>query len=200
MTLLDDRLASDLSEIGEISQSIRERFLALGRYAAIAHGDYRTEGIMFTCSAFGPAIDAVKAVLDLPVIAPNEGAFDEALMLCRDAAGPGRIGLLLSFEGSVAPLSSELRAAARACGQAEPEIVPAVAHGALEALTGGDAGRHDELIAEAAAEMPTLDVLVIGQFSMARARPLVAAVRPEPVLTTPHAAARKLRALVEARR
>jgi len=40
-------------------------------------------------------------------------------------------------------------------------------------------------------------VIVVGQFSMARAAPLVRAIRSEPVLTTPQMAVRKLRRLVE---
>jgi hypothetical protein len=56
--------------------------------------------------------------------------------------------------------------------------------------------------AEAASALPPVDVIVIGQFSMARAAPLVRARlaedgRSEPVLTTPHMAAAKLRRMVE---
>jgi hypothetical protein len=196
--LLDDSLARDLAAIGTISADIFDRFLTLGRYAAQAHGGGgMTAGLLFTCSAFGPAIDRVKADLPIPVVAPNEGAFEEALDICRAAPGGGQVGLLLSFAGSVEPLSAEMRAMAEARGQAAPVILSAVAEGALKALQAGDADRHDWLIAEAAAAMPPADALVIGQFSMARTAPSVAACRPEPVLTTPHAAVRKLRRLVE---
>ena len=197
--LLDDSLARDLVSLGAITPDIFDRFITLGRYAARAHGgEPATAGIMFTCSAFGPAIDRVKADLSIPVIAPNEGAFEEALDICRDLPEGGRIGLLLSFAGSLKPLSDEMFSFAEARGQRPPTIVSAVAEGALEALQAGDAERHDRLIAEVAAGMPPADVLVIGQFSMAQAAPLVSARRPEPVLTTPHAAVRKLRRLVEA--
>jgi hypothetical protein len=197
--LIDDSLASDFATIGSISPAIHERFLTLGRYAAASSdGQAATCGILFTCSAFRPAIERVKADLSIPVITPNEGAFDEALALCAGRAGGGRIGLLLTFEGSVAPLEGEIHAMADAIGQARPTIVPALATGALEALQAGDADRHDALSAQAAESLPAVDVVVIGQFSMARAAPLVRACRAEPVLTTPHMAARKMRRLVEA--
>lgn len=196
--VLDDSLARDLAALGQITPAIHERFLSLGRYAASANdGQNTTAGIMFTCSAFGPAIDRVKADLPIPVIAPNEGAFDEALDLCKQSQRGGRVGLLLSFAGSLQPLSAEMQAMAAQRAQAAPEIIGAIAEGALEALQAGDEESHDRLIAEAASGMPDVDVLIIGQFSMARAAPMVAAVRREPVLTTPHAAARKLRRLVE---
>lgn len=196
--LIDDSLASDFAAIGEISPAIHDRFLTLGRYAAASNdGDAPTRGIMFTCSAFRPAIERVKADLSIPVITPNEGAFDEALALCRGRDGGGRIGLLLTFEGSVAPLTGEIQAMADAIGQPHPAIIPAVATGALEALQAGDGERHDQLSAVAAEALPPVDVVVIGQFSMARAAPMVRAMRTEPVLTTPHMAARKMRRLVE---
>jgi Asp/Glu/hydantoin racemase len=198
--LVDDSLASDLATVGELTPAIFERFRTLGRYAASATDSRRaTAGIMFTCSAFGPCIDEVKAALDIPVIAPNEGAFEEALDLCRAAAdGVGRVGLVLTFSGSLEPLSAEMAAIAERRGQPAPQIVSAVAEGALAALQQGEAERHDKLIAEAAAGLPPVDAILLGQFSMARAAPLVRARRSEPVLTTPHAAARKLKGMVEA--
>jgi hypothetical protein len=196
--LLDDALASDFASIGQLTPAIIERFLTLGRYAVAAHdGERRTAGIMFTCSAFGPAIDRVKSDLSIPVIAPNEGAFEQALDHCQLRPGGGRIGLLLTFAGSLAPLSAELRSIAAGRGQAMPEILCQVADGALVDLQKGCADQHDHRIAEAASELPAVDVVILGQFSMARAAPLVTLRRTEPVLTTPHAAARKLKMLVE---
>lgn len=198
--LIDDSLAADFAALGAITPAIHERFLALGRYAAaVSDGVKSPDGILFTCSAFRPAIDRVKADLAIPVVSPNEGAFDEALDICATVPGGGRIAVLLTFAGSLAPLTGEIAAIAQARGQAVPEIVGAVAEGALEALQAGDAQTHDRLAGEAAGTIPPVDVVVIGQFSMARALPLVAARRAEPVLTTPHAAVRKLRWLVEER-
>jgi hypothetical protein len=199
--LIDDSLASDFATIGEISPAIHDRFQTLGRYAAGSNdGRAQTTGILFTCSAFRPAIERVKADLSIPVVTPNEGAFDEALALCKGREGGGRIGLLLTFQGSVAPLEGEIHAMADAIGQERPVIVPAVATGALEALQAGDGEEHDRLSAEAAKALPPVDVIVVGQFSMARAAPLVRQMRSEPVLTTPQMAVRKLRRLVEEQR
>lgn len=195
--LLDDSLAADLAALGEITPAITARFLTLARYAAFPGGVKRADGILFTCSAFGPCIDAVKAELPIPVVAPNEGAFESALDICRRPGSARRIGLLLTFQGSVAPLAAEMRTMAANRGDAEPEIICRVSEGALAALQAGDEMAHDRLIAAAAAAMPELDVLVLGQFSMARALPQVAANRSCTVLTTPHEAVRKLQRLVE---
>lgn len=198
--LIDDSLAGDYAALGSITPAIYERFLTLGRYAAnVSDGTTSPAGILFTCSAFRPAIDRVKADLSIPVVSPNEGAFDEALDLCRDRPGGGRVAILLSFAGSLAPLTAEIAAIAAMRGQAAPEVIGAVADGALPALQRGDLVEHDRLAVEAAREISSVDVTIIGQFSMARALSDIVRLRSEPVLTTPHAAVRKLRRLVEER-
>ena len=69
--LLDDSLSADIAaRHGVIEDSIVERFVTLGRYARATGAD----GILFTCSAFGSAIDAVKTDLRLPVRFCNAGA------------------------------------------------------------------------------------------------------------------------------
>ncbi|HEX9449555.1 MAG TPA: hypothetical protein VF920_16330, partial [Dongiaceae bacterium] len=101
--LLDTSLSADLATEGKLSAPMHERFLTLGRYAAAQQGmGGRTGAILFTCSAFGPAIDGVKAALSIPVLRPNEAAFTAALK-----AGH-RIALLVTFEPSGAALRTEL--------------------------------------------------------------------------------------------
>ena len=198
--LIDDSLAADYAVLGAITPEIFERFLALGRYAAsVSDGAHQPAGVMFTCSAFRPAIDRVKSDLAIPVVSPNEGAFDEALDICARMPGGGRLAVLLTFAGSLEPLTGEIHAIAQQRGQAVPDIIGVVAQGALQALQAGDGAEHDRLARQAAETIPAVDVTVIGQFSMARALPGIAPMRSEPILTTPHAAARKLRRLVEAR-
>jgi hypothetical protein len=64
--LLDTSLAVDLADAGRLDESLMERFQVLAGYAAGYEGRAgRTQAILFTCSAFGPAIDAVKARLAL---------------------------------------------------------------------------------------------------------------------------------------
>ncbi|MDY0883309.1 aspartate/glutamate racemase family protein [Dongia soli] len=191
--LMDNSLSSDLAAAGELTQSIRERFLTLGRYAANLSGDGgKTAGILFTCSAFQPAIDAVKADLSLPVLRPNEAAFEAALDTGRC------IGLLVTFPPSLTALTTELRGMAAARG-IEINLMARNVDGALAALKAGDGARHDALVAEAAAEMH-VDVLVLGQFSLARAAAAIAPVAGRTVLTTPDSAVRKMRQLVAAQR
>ncbi|RYY69864.1 MAG: hypothetical protein EOO24_50425, partial [Comamonadaceae bacterium] len=185
--LMDDALAQDLAAEGGITPAIEERFLVLGRYAqGTRGGDGRTLGILFTCSAFGPAIDRVRDDLQIPVLKPNEAAFEEAVAL------GGRIGLLVTFETALAPLRAELLEIAARAGKVLA-VSHAVAHGALEALQMGDGDAHDRLVAQAADTLRDVDVLVLCQFSLARAAPSIARVPGRTVLTTPDSAVAKLR-------
>jgi Asp/Glu/hydantoin racemase len=177
--LLDDSLSADLARAGALDASMIARFVALGRYAR----DQGADGILFTCSAFGPAIEAVASDLAIPVLKPNESAFRAAL------AHGTRIGLLVTFPGSLAPLTEELQTMAGPGLELHARIVP----GALAALQAGDGQAHDRKIAEAAAHLPPVDALVLGQFSMARA---ARGLDGRTVYTTPDAAVAELKARV----
>ncbi len=179
MTLMDDSLSADLARAGAMPANMTERFLTLARYAASTGAD----GILFTCSAFGPCIEACQQDLaPLPVLKPNEAMIEEAV-----AIGP-RIGLLATFGPSLDTLPAEFTAA-----RPDAVITTALAHGALNALDRGDGAEHDRLAAEAARSLADCDVIALGQFSLARAAAAVAQATGKPVLTTPDSAIRKLR-------
>src|SRR6185312_15729019 len=90
--VLDDSLPLDLTAEGELTQGIIERFRTLGNYAANAGTrTEKTQAILFTCSAFGPALDTVKREQSIPVLHPNEAAFEAAL------ASGQRIALMTTF-------------------------------------------------------------------------------------------------------
>lgn len=194
VNLLDDSLSADLARDGRLTQAMTERFLTLGRYGSGADGKAPpADAILFTCSAFGPAIEAVKCDLRIPVLKPNEAAFAEAI------SSGMRIGLMVTFPPSLPSLEAELREMAEAMGKTIT-VVGCGVEGALAALKAGDAARHNALIAEAAASMPEVDALVLGQFSMAQARDAILARDPKRrVITTPDSAVRALKTRLDRR-
>jgi len=183
--LLDDSLSADLARDGALTPAMGERLLTLARYAATCDAD----GILFTCSAFGPCIDACAAALEpMPVLKPNEAMIDEAVTL---AGATGRIGLLATFAPSLLTLPAEFAAVAPGA-----TLVPALAEGALAALDRGDAAEHDRLVAETARSLEGCDVIALAQFSLSSAASFVAKMTGRTVLTTPDSAVRKLRRLL----
>ncbi|KAB2764279.1 aspartate/glutamate racemase family protein [Brucella anthropi] len=186
--LLESSLAPDRALAGSCDESMVERFRTLSRYAAGTSGVAgSTQAILFTCSAFGPAIDAVKADQKIPVLKPNEAAFAEALSLGK------RIGICVTFEPSLTSLVSELEQMAREM-RTPIKIKPILVDGALAALKAGDGEEHDKLAVKACANLTDVDVLILGQFSLARAAIPLRQKSTIPILTTPHSAVRALRA------
>jgi len=181
MNLLDDSLSADLARDGKLTEAMTRRFLAIGNYAVSTGAN----GILFTCSAFGPCIEAVAdAHAPMPVLKPNEAMIEQA------AKAGGKIGLLSSFPPTLASMPREFPASI--------VLVPKLADGALAALDRGDRAEHDRLVTEAAKELRDCDVIALAQYSMAPAAEKVAQATGRPVLTTPDSAVMKLKAMLGA--
>jgi hypothetical protein len=182
--LLDDSLSADLARDGKLTPAMTGRFLTLARYAV----DAGAQGILFTCSAFGPCIEAcARALAPIPVLKPNEAMIEEAI------ARGSRIGLLASFAPTLQSMPPEFAAASPAA-----TLVPQLAEGAMAALDRGDAAGHDQAATRAATALRDCDVIALAQFSLARAAPMIAQATGRPVLTTPDSAVRKLRRVLAA--
>jgi hypothetical protein len=185
MNLLDDSLARDLARDGVLTPAMTDRFLALARYAKSTGAD----AILFTCSAFGPCIEAcAREFPAIPVLKPNEAMIEEAIAL----AGPrARIGLMTTFAPTLASMPPEFAVAAP-----ETTLVPCLIEGALEALNAGDSEGHDAAAVRAAVALENCDVIALAQFSLSQAAGAIAAATGKTVLTTPDSAVRKLRRLL----
>lgn len=185
--LLDTSLSADRAEPGVSDDAMIERCVRLADYAANTQGHHEcTDAILFTCSAFGPGIEAAAARHAIPVLKPNQSAFEEALTLGDE------IGVVVTFAPSAASLETDLRRLAQASGRS-PWITTILAEGALAARRAGDLARHDALIAEAAARLEGCGVVLLGQFSMARARPTAMSMTASTVIATPRSAVAALR-------
>jgi Asp/Glu/hydantoin racemase len=174
--ILDTSLSGDLAN-GHSLDSMTPRFLRLAHYAV----DTGADAILFTCSAFGPCIEAVAAEFpNMPVLKPNEA-------MIEDAEAYARVGLMATFGPSLNTLPAEF---------GRP-IQMKLIEGALAALDMGDVATHDRLSAEAAQSFAAeCDVIALGQFSLARAADGIAKATGLPVLTTPGSAVKKLQRLL----
>lgn len=179
MNLMDDSLSADLasSEAG-LDADMHQRFEALAAYAE----GTGARGILFTCSAFGPCIEAVAARRPhMPVLKPNEAMVAEAV-----ATGK-RVGLIASFAPTLVSMPAEFPAGT--------SLVTRLTEGALDALNQGDTAGHDARVVEAAhwLQQQGCEVIALAQFSMARSEAAVRQALQLPVLTTPASAVRVLR-------
>jgi len=178
INLLDDALSVDRERDRALTAELSARISALANYAVSAGAS----GILYTCSAFGAAIEAVQERVRMPVLKPNEAMFAEAL------ARGTRLGLLATFPSSIDSMAKELRQLAPHI-ELETGCVPQ----ALAALQAGDGAQHDALLAAIAPRFTGCDALMLAQFSTARACDAVAKVVRCPVLTSPDSAVLAMR-------
>jgi Asp/Glu/hydantoin racemase len=187
VNLLDDSLSRDRAQAPDLTDAMYGRFDTLGRYAL----SFGADGILFTCSAFGPAIERVAKAVAVPVLKPNEAMFAEAIAI------GGRVGMLATFEPSIASMGVEFKADAAQIGKGaginvtlQTKFVP----DAMAALLAGDRTKHDALVAEAGAALADCNAIMLAQFSMAPAADLLRRKVPGiPVLTSPGAAVAAMR-------
>jgi Asp/Glu/hydantoin racemase len=147
------------------------------------------DGILVTCSAFGPAIDRMIATFSIPVLKPNEAMFRAALALGSS------IGMLATFAPAVVTMTAEFDAFVAETGSAAT-LDTIVVDKAIDLLRKGDADAHNRLIAERAPEMAGHHAVMLAHFSTSRAADRVRSVIDAPVLTAPEAAVDRMRELV----
>jgi hypothetical protein len=186
--LLDDALPADLERAGGVDAAMERRFVALTRIAVDAGAD----AVLFTCSAFGRAIEAARDAVDVPVMKPNEA------MVAQAVGHGGPVRLLATYAPTLDSMRPEFEAEA-ARQRVALDLRALHVPGALEALLAGDGERHDELVLAAARAIDADEVALRGgvwalaQFSLARVAPRLGAVTGATVLTTPDTAVAELR-------
>jgi hypothetical protein len=185
--ILDDSLSRDLAALGHLTADMVERFIDLAQYAKRVG----CQGILFTCSAFGEAIEAAAAATGIPTLKPNQAMFEEALQVALkakpNAADPLNIGLVATFAASIDSMREEFMAMTANMNRVvnlHGVHVPL----AMEALAKGQSQEHDQRIAVGIENMPTCDVMMLAQFSMAAAQTLAQTKTTAPVLTSPDCA------------
>ena len=182
INILDDSLSRDRANSDVLDCKMMGRFLRLGEYALSIDAD----GILFTCSAFGPAIEAVAKQHKIPVLKPNEAMFSMALKQGEN------IGMLVTFENSIKVMSQEFDAMAKTRNSAATLNVQLVKD-AISILKQGLIDEHNRLIADTAKELKDCDALMLAQFSMANAWNAVSEQLDIPILTAPDAAAKLMK-------
>ena len=183
--ILDDGLFAWVNEAGGVVPEMFDAFHRLTAYAV----DRGAEGIVFSCSAFRECIDSCAATFDRPILGPNEAMIEAAL-----EAGP-RIGVLATVAPTIPSISAEIEEKARQTGR-NVTLSACYVENAFAAMAAGDGEAHDRMVADAAAKVTNVDVIVLAQFTLSRAAPAVAQATDIPVLNSPGAAVEKMRTLL----
>lgn len=172
--LLDSSLSTDRAKAGELTEDLSQRIVGMAEYAA----DRGVDGVLYCCSAFGPAIEAAAAASAIPVLKPNEAMFESALNVGGDLV------MLVTFKDSIGSMEQEFTEMKSAKGS-DATLRSVLVDGARDAIDRGDADTHNRLIADAAAKVGDCSAVLLAHFSMDRARAAVAEAVDVPVLSPP---------------
>lgn len=187
VNILDDSLSRDRLQDATLTEDMHKRIMHLAQYAYSLHVD----AILFTCSAFGEAIDLVARHLPCPVYRPNQS------MLQHAAREYQHIGIVTSFSATQSAIEQELQLAARLLGK-HCYIVSQLCDKAMPALAAGDVASHDQYLLAAGQKLlqenSQLEVILLAQYSTARAADLLHKQLNLPVLTSPDSAVLALKA------
>jgi len=182
--LLEESWMPDLADDGKLTDAMIERFVMIGHYCVKTGAD----AILFTCSAFGPAIDEVRRQLKIPVLKPNEAMYEQLVAKSCSAS------LMATFPPSIPAMVTEIADMAKAQGT-EVKLTTQLVDGALAALQNKRPEEHNQLIAELAGKQQC-DVIAFAQFSMSPALKLAVQRTRTPILTTPDSAVAKLKTML----
>ena len=179
---VDEALLGETIEAGRIQPATAERLERHVRTELDAGADL----VLVTCSSVGPAVESIAVGTGWPLLRIDEAMADRAIEL------GDRIGVLATLSTTLEPTADLNRRRAAAHGHDRSiEISAVVVEGAFTALKAGSLDAHDRLVREALIGMiPTVDVVVLAQASMAR----VAATLPadvaasRPILSSPRLA------------
>jgi hypothetical protein len=181
--VIDDMLIADAIAAGGLTGGLRSRMARLIQYAL----DGGADGVLLTCSMYGPVAHDVAASVTVPVLAADDAAFEAAV-----ASGFSRVALVSSLPVPLADALERFGSFVEA-RQDGPEFAGVLAEGAYDASVAGDT----EALARAlaAAVLGTgVDGILLAQYSLAPASERLAALTSLPVLTGPGRSARALRA------
>jgi Asp/Glu/hydantoin racemase len=186
VNLLDESLYADVPQDGTLSPLLYGRVATLLNHCVGSGAD----GIVFTGTTFGPAIEAVRPHIKVPLLRVEEAMAEQAVGMGRD------ILLVCSAKRAMPVIRGSLEAAAQRQNLA-PRISELWVSGAKDALAQGGMEAHDRLIAREVEASGHSGTIVIGQISMVGA---VAYLSPEIMrrtVTSLNAAVARMRALVE---
>lgn len=178
--LLDDRLVSDAERAGGLVPPLRRRMLSLIGHAVAGGAD----GVLLTCSMYGPVARIAGQLWDLPVAGSDEAMYDRVA-----AERPARVAVLGSLETAVADSTGRLRRVLAGNGPAT-EVVGVLCPGAAAAALAGDGAALLASLRSAAEPLAgEVGLFLLGQYSLTPARAELEAALGTPVWSPPHVAA-----------
>ncbi len=161
VNFVDDSILPQLGGNGGDLRAVEERLVQYARFAE----QVGAHAILNACSSVGEVVATMRQHVSIPIV-----RIDEAMAEAAVQRG-SQVGVAATLSTTLRPTLDLLRDKARAAGKTV-ELRPLLAEDAYGKLVAGDQAGHDDLLAQALAELaPSVDVVVLAQASMARVVP-----------------------------
>lgn len=156
--IVDESLIGNTIEAGKLTPTTAKR---VGTYIQSAE-EAGADVILVTCSSIGPAVEATRPFVSVPVLRIDEPMADQAVQTGQ------RIGVIATLSTTLDPTIDLVKRRAQAQNKT-PDIIPFLCEGAFQAVISGDTETHNRIVAEGLRKlMSQVDVVVLAQASMAR--------------------------------
>ena len=185
LNLLDESLYADVGANGELTPALYTRVANLFRHCEASGAD----GIVFSGSTFGPAVEEGRKGIKVPVLRIEEAMMEEAVVR------GGSILLASTQKRALPVVRATLDQSAKRAGKALT-IKEIWIEGARDALNAGDNDRHDRLIADQSASAGEFNTIVLGMISMAPARARMSPALAAKTLTSGDTTVARMRKLL----
>jgi Asp/Glu/hydantoin racemase len=187
LNLIDEALYADVTPEGLMKSGVSDRVANLLQHCVLGGAD----GIVFTGSTFGPAVDAARRSISVPVLKADEAMAERAVAMGQ------HILIVCTAMRAIPIIRGNMEAAAKKAG-VQPTIESFCVPGAKEAISAGDDETHERLIAESVERIQQgYDVIVLGQISMVPSRARLASDVAARVLCSPEATVSHMRTLIQ---
>ena len=185
--IVDESLLQNTIRANQLTPQTMRRLLRLVISAEEAGADV----VMVTCSSVGPAVEASRPFVSIPVLRVDEPMAELAV------ESGTTIGVAATLPTTLKPTADLISNVAARRGKSI-QLVSKLCEGAFQAVVSGDTARHDQLVSAGLQELaPQVDVIVLAQASMARVvETLPAETRRVPILSSPRLAVERLAQLI----
>ena len=174
VSIIDDTIISECIQAHKVTPNVEQRLGKYYRGAVEMGGDI----ILNTCSSVGDVADEWKEKIDIPLIRIDEAMAEKVVR------NHSKIAVVATLNTTLDPTLRLIKSKARAMGK-EIEVIDVLAEGAFEALVGGDARKHDEIIEETVKKISNADCLCLAQASMMRMEETLQKAVAIPVYSSP---------------
>ncbi|MCS6908698.1 MAG: aspartate/glutamate racemase family protein [Anaerolineales bacterium] len=181
--IVDESLLQNTIRANQLTAQTMRRLLRL----IVSAEEAGAEIVMVTCSSMGPAVEASRPFVSIPVL-----RVDEPMAQLAVQSG-STIGVAATLQTTLKPTVDLITHVAAQQGRAV-RVVSKLCEGAFQAVVSGDPARHDQLVAAGLQELvPQVEVVVLAQASMARVvESLPEEMRRIPILSSPRLAVERL--------